>query len=250
MQKSLQVTVTMGNLTAESKSEAEKVIPNMHSNTRSNNIITVNISGQRFQLLRNVLSMYANTRLGKLVSQPFEKSLFDFYDDFHNEYFFQRDPTCFPMILAYYANGQLHLPRYSCIEFLRNEIIYWGIPFSMRNSCIYKCQNELGSVEMLHQKSNHNSNKTKCKAESSTLPSLNSQILEKWKKIVWNVLENEGSSNAALVINLFIFYFIFKLCCTSTIMCCIVLVIITQCYSYLSNFRYSQKFRFLWLLFL
>ncbi|XP_012559288.2 potassium voltage-gated channel subfamily B member 2-like [Hydra vulgaris] len=164
------------------------------SSTCISNLLTVNISGQRFQLIRNILYIHRSTRLGRLVTQPFvEDNLFDYYDELLDEYFFQRDPTCFPMILAYYTSGQLHLSCFLCLEFLQNEMLYWGIPFSLQGCCTNKRLIGLASIE---NKKNCTNDSDKVNEQSR---SLESKVSSTQKEKIWNFLENEDSSTIAMV---------------------------------------------------
>lgn len=64
--------------------------------------LSINISGRRFETWRNTLEKFPETLLGSN-----EKEFF--YDDETGEYFFDRDPDIFRHILTFYRTGKLHV---------------------------------------------------------------------------------------------------------------------------------------------
>nr|XP_026693459.1 potassium voltage-gated channel protein Shal [Ciona intestinalis] len=94
-------------------------------------LITLNISGRRFQTWKNTLEKFPDTMLG---SQ--EKEFF--YDDDRKEYFFDRDPEIFRHILSFYRTGKMHFPRTECISSIDDELAFFGILPEMIADCCYE----------------------------------------------------------------------------------------------------------------
>ena len=63
--------------------------------------VTINVSGMKFETWRHTLEKYPDTLLGSN-----EKDFF--FDEDSKEYFFDRDPELFRHILNYYRTGKLH----------------------------------------------------------------------------------------------------------------------------------------------
>lgn len=93
-------------------------------------IVTLNVSGRRFQIRDYFLSVYPNTLLGG-------KARNIFYDKVRNEFFFDRDPDCFRYIWNFYHSGQLHCPRDDCVQSFLDEVAFFGLDISMLCECCW-----------------------------------------------------------------------------------------------------------------
>ena len=94
-------------------------------------IITINISGCKFQTWKYSLEKFPHTLLGS------EEKEF-FFDEEKGEYFFDRDPEIFRYILAFYRTGRMHFPRTECISSIDDELAYFGIMPEMIADCCYE----------------------------------------------------------------------------------------------------------------
>ena len=90
--------------------------------------VTLNVGGEHFQTYRNTLRRCEHTLLADLS----EDSVF--WDEEYQEYFFDRDPTMFPVILNFYRYGEVHLPHNVCGPSMRRELEFWGIQVT---NCIH-----------------------------------------------------------------------------------------------------------------
>lgn len=97
----------------------------------SDEILTLNVSGQRFQAWRKMLEKYPDTMLGSN-----EKDFF--LDEEKKEYFFDRDPEIFRHILGFYRCGRMHFPRTECITAIDDELEFFGIMPEMIGDCCYE----------------------------------------------------------------------------------------------------------------
>lgn len=93
-------------------------------------IVTLNVSGRRFQIRDYFLSIHPNTLLGGKA-----RSLF--YDETKNEFFFDRDPDSFRYIWNFYHSGQLHCPREDCVQSFLDEVDFFGLDISMLCECCW-----------------------------------------------------------------------------------------------------------------
>jgi hypothetical protein len=72
------------------------------------NRIILNVGGTRHETCSTTLRKIPATRLSRLTPQLAN------YDPILNEYFFDRHPGVFSMILNYYRTGKLHYPVDVC----------------------------------------------------------------------------------------------------------------------------------------
>lgn len=93
--------------------------------------ILINISGRSFEVWRTTLEKYPDTLLGSN-----EKEFF--YNEETGQYFFDRDPDVFRVILNYYRTGKLHYPRQECIEAYDDELSFFGIVPDTIGDCCYE----------------------------------------------------------------------------------------------------------------
>ncbi|KIH61171.1 K+ channel tetramerization domain protein, partial [Ancylostoma duodenale] len=82
--------------------------------------LSINISGRKFETWKNTLEKFPETLLGSN-----EKEFF--YDEDTGEYFFDRDPDIFRHILTFYRTGKLHYPRHECLVAYDEELSFFGI---------------------------------------------------------------------------------------------------------------------------
>uniref|UniRef100_A0A0M3IHS1 BTB domain-containing protein n=2 Tax=Ascaris TaxID=6251 RepID=A0A0M3IHS1_ASCLU len=93
--------------------------------------LSINISGRRFETWRNTLEKFPETLLGSN-----EKEFF--YDEDTCEYFFDRDPDIFRHILTFYRTGKLHYPKHECLVAYDEELSFFGIMPDLISDCCYE----------------------------------------------------------------------------------------------------------------
>ena len=153
-------------------------------------IITLNVSGQRFQTWKHSLEKFPDTMLGGV-----EKEFF--YDEQHKEYFFDRDPEIFRHILAFYRTGKMHYPRTECISTIDDELAFFGIMPEMIADCCYedyrdrKRENE----ERLMDDNPPERSGGPLSPGASIVPPARKSL----RKRMWHAFENPHSSTPALV---------------------------------------------------
>jgi len=83
--------------------------------------IVLNVGGRRFETYRQTLKRRPNTRLGQIFSghTPYRVS---------EEYFFDRNPSCFAAILDWYRTKRLLIPEEIPLKMFYRELTFWGCP--------------------------------------------------------------------------------------------------------------------------
>ncbi|KAG7482680.1 potassium voltage-gated channel subfamily G member 4-like [Solea senegalensis] len=101
--------------------------------------VLVNVGGNRYTFPWSTLEQFPHSRLGRLrfCTTPEEIArLCDDYDETCQEFFFDRNPTAFRVILNFLAAGKLRLLRELCAVSLHDELAYWGVdPGHMERCC-------------------------------------------------------------------------------------------------------------------
>ncbi|XP_071256578.1 voltage-gated potassium channel regulatory subunit KCNG4-like [Salvelinus alpinus] len=99
----------------------------------------INVGGNRYTFPWTTLEQFPLTRLGRLrlCSSPEDIArLCDDYDETQREYFFDRSPTAFRVVVNFLAAGKLRLLRELCAVSLHDELDYWGVdPAHMERCC-------------------------------------------------------------------------------------------------------------------
>uniref|UniRef100_A0A915KIW9 BTB domain-containing protein n=1 Tax=Romanomermis culicivorax TaxID=13658 RepID=A0A915KIW9_ROMCU len=84
------------------------------------NLVTINVSGRRYQTFAETLERYPDTLLGN----PNRRMLF--FNSSTNEYFFDRHRTCFEAILYFYQSpGRLRRPEAVPVDIFVNELRFF-----------------------------------------------------------------------------------------------------------------------------
>ncbi|XP_046562382.1 potassium voltage-gated channel subfamily D member 1-like [Haliotis rubra] len=92
-------------------------------------ITTINVSGRRFEIGRDVLSRYPDSTLGRLTSST------------EKEVFFQRPTAVFKSVLGYHQTGHLHLPASMCLGAVQEELDFWGFSVDDVEPCCRRALN-------------------------------------------------------------------------------------------------------------
>lgn len=88
---------------------------------KSKETVIINVGGQVFETFKSTLKRLKSCKLAN------EKHMMKFYREEKGDYFFDRDPYAFNIILNYLRYGDLHLPTNLCGPALMREFQYWGV---------------------------------------------------------------------------------------------------------------------------
>jgi len=102
-------------------------------------LAVINVGGNRYTVPWSTLQQFPLTRLGRLrdgLSAEDIAGVCDDYDETRREFFFDRSPSAFRVILNFLAAGKLRLLRELCAVALHDELDYWGVaPGHMERCC-------------------------------------------------------------------------------------------------------------------
>ncbi|KAL3994263.1 BTB/POZ domain family protein [Acanthocheilonema viteae] len=93
--------------------------------------VILNVGGIRHETYAHVLKKIPATRLSRLTPNLAN------YDPVLNEYFFDRHPGVFSMILNYYRTGKLHYPTNVCGPLFEDELEFWGLDANQVEPCCW-----------------------------------------------------------------------------------------------------------------
>ncbi|KAF6288265.1 potassium voltage-gated channel modifier subfamily G member 4 [Rhinolophus ferrumequinum] len=117
--------------------------------------ILVNVGGRRYVLPWSTLDEFPLSRLSKLkFCRSLEEitQLCDDYDQDSQEFFFDRSPSAFGMIVSFLAAGKLALLRDMCVLSFQEELTYWGIEeANLEKCCLRKLLKKLEELAELRR---------------------------------------------------------------------------------------------------
>ncbi|XP_059523183.1 potassium voltage-gated channel subfamily G member 4 [Myotis daubentonii] len=117
--------------------------------------ILVNVGGRRYVLPWSTLDEFPLSRLSKLKfcrNQEEIAQLCDDYDEDNQEFFFDRSPSAFGMIVSFLAAGKLALLREMCVLSFQEELTYWGIEEAhLEKCCLRKLLKKLEELAELRR---------------------------------------------------------------------------------------------------
>ncbi|XP_009815571.2 potassium voltage-gated channel subfamily V member 2-like [Gavia stellata] len=176
---------------------------------RNKSLLNINVGGKSFQIAYKVAAQYPITRLGKLAlyTDPTKKlQLCDDYSVQKNEYFFDRDPSMFHYIFHFYCSGVLWIMDEMCPSNFVEEIEYWGIHLKYSQRCcrilFEEKQDELSEYLKIQKE---------LEAELEPLDSagqFEGKFLGRFRKMIWNLIENPYSSVPAKIIAVMSSFFV------------------------------------------
>jgi len=90
---------------------------------KNNGRVVLNVGGKRFETLTETLRKYPNTMLGAMFSSSSTMAV----SDENGEYFFDREPKLFEVILNFYRHGKIIIPANRSSEMVKEELDFFGI---------------------------------------------------------------------------------------------------------------------------
>ena len=117
-------------------------------------IVVLDVGGEKFSIERKLLQRYPRSRLARLMRAPNIEEVLKHCEEFTPgnppEYFFDRNPDRFPVILNMYRIKELHMLESGCSLIFQKELEYWMIDEDDMEPCcsvkyyeeVVVCQNE------------------------------------------------------------------------------------------------------------
>jgi len=172
------------------------------------NKIIINVGGTRFETYKSTLRNIPDTRLAWITESKADNPD---YDPLTGEYFFDRHPGMFLMVLNYYRTGKLHAPTDVCGPAYEDELAFWGIDEKQIESCCWggysqhrdaqQTLEELKIDTAPHQPEGNDSDFGSTAEKFGILEDVEVK-LSAWQKLrpkVWSLLDDPHSSTAARV---------------------------------------------------
>ncbi|KAM6430338.1 voltage-gated potassium channel regulatory subunit KCNG4 [Liasis olivaceus] len=103
--------------------------------------VMINVGGIKYLLPWSTLDEFPSSRLSKLKTcSSYEEitQICDDYDEDTHEFFFDRNPSAFGMIVSFLAAGKLMLLHNMCVLSFQEELKYWGIAESRLENCCFR----------------------------------------------------------------------------------------------------------------
>ncbi|XP_058502498.1 potassium voltage-gated channel subfamily G member 4a isoform X2 [Solea solea] len=115
-------------------------------------LAVINVGGNRYTFPWSTLEQFPLTRLGRLCGCRSPEDIADVCDDYdeaRKEFFFDRSPSAFRVILNFLAAGKLRLLREMCVLSLHDELTYWGVEMAYMERC---CKRKMYTrIEEVHE---------------------------------------------------------------------------------------------------
>ncbi|XP_053127039.1 potassium voltage-gated channel subfamily G member 4 [Hemicordylus capensis] len=103
--------------------------------------VIINVGGFKYLLPWSTLDEFPSSRLSKLkFCSSYDEiiQLCDDYDEDNHEFFFDRNPSAFGVIISFLAAGKLMLLQDTCALSFQEELRYWGIEDSSLENCCFR----------------------------------------------------------------------------------------------------------------
>ena len=194
MTRSIFSTSLISNQTTTDKPDPIHIIKSKLMNKR----VTLNVGGERHEVLWATLEQMPQSRLGLLANATTDETIrqcVDCYSLVDNEFFFDRHPRSFLSILNFYRLGRLHTVDELCVIAFNDELDYWKINPLWLEAC---CQDKFLSREEFI--------KDEWKKDASLLKKGEEEdwgdgVWARSKQFLWDLFEKPESSLAAKVVS-------------------------------------------------
>ncbi|VDN01842.1 unnamed protein product [Thelazia callipaeda] len=180
--------------------------------------VILNVGGIRHETYKHTLKKIPATRLSRLTTNLAN------YDPVLNEYFFDRHPGVFALILNYYRTGKLHYPLDVCgplfEEELKNKLQYWGLDANEVEPCCwmtYTQHRDTEEVLTTLDKLDIDFDEDRLKDEEELYrrfgweEDFHNHSLSRWQRLkpkIWYLFDEPYSSNGAKVVAVISVFFL------------------------------------------
>lgn len=162
--------------------------------------LVLNVGGARHEVLWATIEGRATSwgggRLGRLRKCRSHEDLMALCDDFDldsMEFYFDRHPVCFAVVLNYYRTGKLHLVDDLCVMALAQELRYWEVDELCLETCCqatYFARKDKLSDEMRKDEEND---------KKEDVEDFGTGCWSTGRKRLWQLMEKPQTSMAARV---------------------------------------------------
>ena len=163
--------------------------------------VTLNVGGERHEVMWTLLQKHHTTRLGKLTRAFTREAILALADDYNletNEYYWDRDSTNFSAILSFYRAGKLHVTHEICIKDFLQDLKYWMVDERHLEPC---CGDRLNvRLEALHE--DLIKEERIYQKEVKEIDEFPDTRTGRFQKQIWDLFEKPQSSKAATVASL------------------------------------------------
>ncbi|XP_031704053.1 voltage-gated potassium channel regulatory subunit KCNG4-like [Anarhichas minor] len=187
--------------------------------------VLINVGGNRYTFPWSTLEQFPQSRLGRLrfCTTPEEIArLCDDYDETCQEYFFDRNPTAFRVILNFLAAGKLRLLRELCAVSLHDELNYWGVDPSHMERCCRRRMNTRVEEVAERERKEHEWRQKRVMLKKST-----TETKKGYHKLTWMLREVVENPQSGLAAKMF--------ACLSVVM--VLVTVISLCISTMPDLR-------------
>ncbi|XP_077569349.1 voltage-gated potassium channel regulatory subunit KCNG1-like [Stigmatopora nigra] len=162
--------------------------------------VLINVGGNRYTFPWSTLEQFPQSRLGRLrfCTTPEEIArLCDDYDETCKEYFFDRNPTAFRVVLNFLAAGKLRLLQELCAVSLHDELNYWGVDSGHMERC---CRRRM--ITRVEEVAERERKEEEWRQKRLTLKKNTAEVGRGHGKLIWmlpEVMENPHSGWAGKI---------------------------------------------------
>ena len=176
--------------------------------TLPGNRVVINVGGIRYETYKSTLKNIPDTRLSWLTETTAQNSD---YDQVLGEYFFDRHPGVFNMILNYYRTGRLHAPVDVCGPMFEEELAFWGIDEKQIEPCCWMSymthRDAQETLAEFDAGDNQDDAEDECDTDASVARKFGIEEeegpdLSRWQRVrpkLWSLLDEPRSSKGAQV---------------------------------------------------
>ena len=172
---------------ALSKKKRALILAKNEADYTEDETLIINVGGVRHETFWKTLQTRPGTRLANLTKDD------PHYRPQQKEFFFDRFPGPFPLILNYYRTGRLHVPNDVCGPVVEEELEFWGIKDFIIEQCCW-----IGYCSKKQTLINLSKFDTDMKRGEVHLPKT-TNCLENFRRKVWEFLDEPYSSIPAMV---------------------------------------------------
>ncbi|XP_070701752.1 potassium voltage-gated channel subfamily V member 2 [Pempheris klunzingeri] len=167
-------------------------------NRRQSNIVNLNVGGKVFHIPKHLVLRHPKTRIGALAlcDDPAKRlTLCDDYNVQNNEFFFDRDPMFFHYIFHFYCSNVLWVMDSLCPVNFEEEMSFWGLKLKDTPRCCRILFEE--KVDDIRDQLKVNQELIDEIKPHQDDEGYKSMFLGRFRKILWDLMENPYSSLSA-----------------------------------------------------